>query len=263
MAAFFERLGPSTFRATRAVQGAWNTDEQHIAPALGLLTHAVELDRDARRDDGLQIARLGFDILGTLPIETLDVDVRVVRAGRTIELVEATLRHDERPAVVLRAWLVRQSDSSAMSGSHLPVIPGPDDCDPWVISEVWPGEFVRTVEARRREHAPGRAHFWARPRVPLLEHEVVGSTARVVSVLDVANGITPRVAPESVAFPNLDTTVHLFAQPEGDWIGFDTTVSFGTNGVGLTHTVLHDVGGPIGTIEQILTIRPREPAGVG
>ncbi len=32
---YFERLGPTSFRATEHVGGAWNEAEQHIAPALG------------------------------------------------------------------------------------------------------------------------------------------------------------------------------------------------------------------------------------
>jgi hypothetical protein len=64
------------------------------------------------------------------------------------------------------------------------------------------------------------------------------------------------VDPREVAFPNLDLTAHLFAQPRGEWIGFDTAVSFGPTGVGVTSSVLHDISGPIGTMAQVLTIRP-------
>ena len=258
MTAYFERLEPTRFRATPAVQGAWNTAEQHIAPALGLLTHAIEKDRDARRDDGLCVARLSFDILGTLPIDIVDIDIRVLRPGRTIELVEATLSHDGRAAVVLRAWLLRPGDTAALSGTDFPHLHAPEECEPWDAQGLWPGEFVGTVDARRHEIAPGRAQFWLRPRVPLLEGEPVSGTARALSILDIANGVAPRSSPVEVAFPNLDTTVHLVAEPVGDWIGFDTTVTFGSVGIGLTHAVLHDGRGPIGTMEQILTIRPRD-----
>ena len=99
--------------------------------------------------------------------------------------------------------------------------------------------------------------YWLRPRVPLLDHEPISTTAAALSILDIANGITPRLPPDAVAFPNLDTTVHLFEQPRSDWIGYDTTVTFGTNGIGLTHTVLHDTHGPSAPPQQILTIRPR------
>jgi hypothetical protein len=70
-------------------------------------------------------------------------------------------------------------------------------------------------------------------------------------------GITPRVPPSDAYFPNLDLTAHLFRIPTAEWIGFDTTVSFGPLGHGLTHSVLHDEQGPFGTVQQTLTIRPR------
>ncbi|EFF89683.1 conserved hypothetical protein [Streptomyces sp. e14] len=56
--------------------------------------------------------------------------------------------------------------------------------------------------------------------------------------------------------PNVDLTVHLHRRPEGGWTGLDTTVVFGPSGQGLTSTVLHDVRGPVGRAEQILTVRP-------
>ena len=60
-------------------------------------------------------------------------------------------------------------------------------------------------------------------------------------------------------FPNLDLTVHLFRQPAGGWLGLDTTVSFGPAGQGLTSSVLHDEQGPLGSVQQTLTVRPLPP----
>ena len=80
----------------------------HVAPALGLLAHVVELDRDTRRGDGLLLGRMSYDLLGTIPVDVVETSVRVVRPGRTIELVEAVLRHEGRDGVVLRAWLLRR-----------------------------------------------------------------------------------------------------------------------------------------------------------
>lgn len=99
---YFERLGDSRFRATPHTQGAWNPTEQHIAPSLGLLAHAVERDRDNRRDDRIPVTRLSYDILGTVPVAAVDVAVRVLRPGRSIELVEATMSHGDRAVLVLR-----------------------------------------------------------------------------------------------------------------------------------------------------------------
>ncbi len=253
---YFDRVGEAAFRATGHVGGAWDPDEQHVAPALGLLVHVVELDRDARRDDGLVLTRLAFDILGTIPVDVVETTVRVVRPGRTIELVEAALTHDGRAAVVLRAWLMQPRDTTHLHAAALPRINPPADMPAWDPSTVWPGGFVASADVRREQAEPGRAAFWARTAVPLVEGEPVSPLAGAAGLFDMANGMTVRVDPQVVAFPNVDLTAHLFAAPRGEWIGFDTTVCFGPAGVGVTNSVVHDIHGPIGTMSQILTLRP-------
>jgi hypothetical protein len=254
--AYFERLGTTRFRATEHTGGAWDLQTQHIAPALGLLAHAVETDRDARRDDGLVVARLSYDILGTVPVAEVDVAVDVVRRGRTIELVEAELSNGGRTAVRLRAWLLETRDTTALQGTAHDPIPGPDETEPWEPSSVWPGGFIQTAEVRRRQLSPGRASVWVRTDVPLVADEPVSSLSRFVGLLDIANGMTVRAAPTAVLFPNIDLTAHFFDQPQGRWLGLDTRVSFGPGGLGLTASVIHDQRGPIGTSSQSLTVRP-------
>lgn len=256
MTAYFERLDDSRFRATRCVSGAWNVEEQHVAPALGLLTHSVERAFADRLADGRQLSRLSFDILGVLPIDVVEVDTRMVRPGRTVELVEAALSHGGRPAVTLRAWLVAPHETGELAGDAFPAMPSIDELDEWTGFDEWPGEFVRTVDVFGRRLEQGRAQAWLRPRIPLLEHEEISPTVRLLSVLDIANGITPRFSPQTTLFPNVDLTAHLFTQPQGEWLGFDTTVAYGPTGLGVTHTVLHDERGPIGTSMQSLMVRP-------
>ena len=250
--------GPATRPTGRPITPAGRgTRRAARGPALGLLVHAVEADRDARRDDGLMVGRLSFDILGTMPVDVVDVAVRVTRAGRTIELVEATMSHGGRVAVVLRAWLLQPTDTARLEGTGLPAIP----------RAGLPAPVGRDHDVGRRFHRLGRGPpragragagcvLGAHP-VPLVEGEPVSPLARAAGLFDIANGITTRVDPRDVAFPNLDLTAHLFAQPRGEWIGFDTAVSFGPTGVGVTSSALHDTGGPIGTMAQVLTIRPR------
>jgi hypothetical protein len=254
--AYFLRLAAHRFRATDHVGGAWHRDTQHIAPALGLLVHAVEQDRDVRRHDGLVVGRASYDILGTVPVAEVDVEVSVLRPGRTIELVEAVLAHAGRPVVRLRAWLMEPRDTRPIEGTGHQRIPGPDDTEPWDPTTVWDGGFIASVEVRRQQHEPGRAHVWVRTPLPLVADEEVSRTAAVAGLLDVANGMTVRAAPAEVAFPNVDLTAHLFAPPRDGWLGLDTTVSFGPRGLGLTTSVVHDESGPIGTSTQLLTLRP-------
>lgn len=255
--AYFERIDTSTFRATEHVGGAWVEEEQHIAAALGLLVHAVEQDRDARRDDHLVVARMSYDILGTVPVDVVDITMEVLRPGRTIELVEAVLSHAGRAVVRLRAWLMQTRDTTALAGTALPRIKPPEEMEPVDPTRDWPGGFIRSIEVRRDHHEPGHGAFWARTAHALVAGEESSRTAAFAGMLDVSNGMAIRADPREVLFPNLDLTAHFFAQPQGEWVGYDTTVSFGAAGIGLTHTIIHDRTGPIGAHSQVLTVRPR------
>lgn len=254
--AYFERTGASTYLPTSHVSGAWDLDDQHIGPALGLLAHVVEQDRDARRDDGLLLGRLSYDIWGTVPMAEVEVSVQVLRPGRTIELVEARLGHAGRTVVTLRAWLMRRGDTDAVGGTPHPRLPQPHELPAWDPTTVWPGGYIAAAEVRRAEQEPGRAAVWVRTDVPLLSGEDVSPLARSAVLFDIVNGMTVRTDPRQVAFPNLDLTAHLFREPEGEWLGFDAAVSFGPAGIGVTSSVLHDTAGPLGTMAQVLTVRP-------
>ena len=257
--AYFQRTGPTAYLPTSHVGGAWDTEQQHIAPALGLLVHVLEQDRDLRRDDRLLPARLSYDIWGTVPMAEVETSVRVLRPGRTIELVEAALGHGGRTVVTLRAWLMRRADTGAIAGSRLPAMKPPTDTPVWDPTTVWPGGFIASAEVRRVETGPGRAQVWVRTDVGLVEGEEASPLARSACLLDIINGMTVRADPREVAFPNLDLTAHLVREPTGPWLGFDATVSFGAHGAGVTSSVLHDESGPLGTLSQILTVRPVVP----
>ncbi len=255
--AYFERLGPHRFRATEHTGGAWREDEQHIAPALGLLAHETVRHRDSRRPDGLLLSRLSYDIFGTVPVGVVEVGVRLLRPGRTIELVEAELTHEGRTIVLLRAWLLEPRDTAELAGSPFTALPAPEELPDWSPAETWPGGFIRSVRLRRHLEAPGRGWFWVRTTQSLVAGEEVGATARAAGLLDLANGMTVRADPSRVHFPNVDLTAHLLREPVGDWLGVDVSVTFGHHGVGVTSSRLHDAAGPLGTLVQSLTVRPR------
>ena len=171
---YFRRVSETSYRATEHAGGAWNRSEQHIAPSLGLLAHAIELDREARGNSRLVIGRLSYDILGTVPVEVVvDVDVTVIRPGRTIELVEATMGHQGRTVVLVRAWLMKRYDTTSLQGNGLVPIPRPEDMPAWNISALWPGGFIASAEVRRAPMEPGHAASWG-----LLHEQVTRSVTR-------------------------------------------------------------------------------------
>ena len=255
---YYQRLDEHRFRPTARTEGAWQPGEQHMAPVSGIVVHAIEgfLARH-RQGEALQISRISFEILGMIAAADFDVRVEVLRPGRTIELLEATVVIAERPVVRARAWCLSRQDTSAVAGGEPAPMPGADGLDPWLISKVWSGGFIESVEIRPVPgHGPGRARAWLRTPVDLVADEPASDLARFVGLVDTANGIATRVHPTEWMFPNVDLSMHLYRQPRGSWVGLDTTVVFGADGVGLTTTTLHDETGAVGRAEQILTVRP-------
>jgi len=252
--AYYEPLRPGVFRSTIHAQGAWAADHQHMAPVAGLLVRAIE---ECEPRDDLLLSRVAFDILGVIPAGEVEVRARVIRPGRTIELVEAEMSAGGRVAVRATAWRLAVADTSAVAGSDVDPMPGPDDGLPWVGSAVWQGGFIRSLDFRVLPGwRPGRGRAWIRTDVDLVAGLPSSSLAAYVGLIDTANGIAVRADPTTMLFPNTDLTVHLVREPVGEWIGLDTTVTFGPDGVGLTASVLHDVTGPLGRAAQTLTLRP-------
>ncbi|WP_323961643.1 thioesterase family protein [Arthrobacter sp. JZ12] len=252
---YYRNLGGGRFEATIHAQGAWNTHEQHMAPASGLIAHCLELFQP-RKD--LRIARISYEILGLIPLDTIEVTAQMVRPGRTIELLEAEMNHGGRTAIRARAWRLATSDTASVAAVEEETMPGPDDAEAYDAAAEWPGGYIQSIEVRNLpERRPGRARVWLRTGHALVEGEPSSDMARLTGLIDTANGVATRVRPGkgSWAFPNVDLQVHIHRQPSGRWLGLDTRVTFGTDGVGLTSAVLHDLDGPFGRSEQILTLR--------
>lgn len=248
------------FRPTRHTEGAWQPDEQHMAPVSGVVVHAIQTFLADRPGAQLQPSRLSFEILGVIPAQDFEVEVSVLRPGRTIELVEATMVVGGRPVVRARAWLLSRQDTSSVAGGQPAPLPAPDGLPAWSGRTGWPGGYIRSLEAREVPGGePGRTRAWIRTGVDLVAAEQTSDLARFVGLVDTANGIAVRQPPTAWMFPNVDLSIHLYRQPIAGWVGFDTTVVFGSDGVGLTSTTLHDLHGPVGRAEQTLTVRSITP----
>jgi hypothetical protein len=252
---YYRSLGGGRFESTPNAQGAWNPDEQHMAPVAGLLTQCL-LDHEPRPD--LQLARISFDILGMIPGGGFEVSTRTLRPGRTIELVQAELTAQGRTAVTARAWRLARTDTSGVTAVEDEPMPGPEDAGPYGGMTQWPGGFIGSLEFRVvHGHRPGRGQVWLRSPLEMTDAGPTPDLVRLTGMVDAANGIAARVPPGkgSWMFPNVDLQLHLHRLPKGSWLGLDTTVTFGGDGVGVTSSVLHDLDGPFGRSEQILTVR--------
>jgi hypothetical protein len=253
--AFYERRGGERFVSTLHSQGTWQPGEQHLAPASGLVLAEVE----RRRPSDKLVSRASFDVLGVILSGEFTIDVEVVRPGRSIELVEARMRHGDLTSIHARIWRLAATDTTQVQGTEWTPLPPPDAMGPLMLSPRWPGGFAGSLEGRRAVDArPGRGLSWLRTRYPLVEGEIDPPVAGFLKLVDTANGLAARERPDKVFFANVDLTVHFFRTPEAGWVGFDTRATFGPTGLGETLSVLSDIRGPVGTAAQSLTLRMME-----
>ncbi|MGO4382971.1 thioesterase family protein [Specibacter sp. RAF43] len=253
---YYRHLGGNRFESTEHAQGAWNPEEQHMAPVTGLMVRALE---QCAPRPGMRLARLNFDILGLIPGGEFTIDTSVLRAGKTIELLQAELSADGRPAVRATAWRLQTTDTTAVAGLEEEPFAPPADAQPWDGMNIWPGGFIATLEGRTVPgHRPGRGRAWLRSPYGMVDGETSSALVRLLGLVDSANGIAARVAPGpgSYIFPNVDLSLHIHREPVGEWLGLDSRVTFAGDGIGLTSSVLHDTAGAFGRSEQILTVRP-------
>ena len=256
---YYRALGADSFESTSHTQGAWNDHEQHMAPVAGLLAYALE--NFSPREE-MRLARISYDILGVIPRGSFDVRTKVLRPGRTIELLEAELIAEGRTAVRATAWRLATGSTAEVAAVEDARMPGPDGLAADRGLTKWPGNFIGSLEFRPVPGLrPGRGQVWIRTPHDLVDGEPASDLARLVGLVDTANGIAARVPPgaDSYIFPNVDLQIHLHRQPRGEWLGLDTRVTFGADGIGLTSSVLHDLEGPFGRSEQILTVRRLGP----
>ncbi|MFD5623590.1 thioesterase family protein [Streptomyces yangpuensis] len=253
---YYERTGEHRYKPTAHAGGAWNTDEQHFSPLAGLVVHALD-GHLAQRPEPLALARISYDILGRIALDECEITVETLRPGRTIELLEATVVIGGRTVVRARAWLLATLDTSSVADSPHEPMPTPGELARWAMDEEWDGGYVSSIEVRRTPLSRrGRTSAWVSSPLALVAGEESSALASYVALVDTANGVAVQQDPTAWMFPNLDLTIHLHRQPRGPWTGLDTTVAFGPSGQGLTSSVLHDVDGPVGHAEQILTVRP-------
>ncbi|WP_180042997.1 MULTISPECIES: thioesterase family protein [unclassified Acinetobacter] len=263
MAAYYQLIGRNTdatgivtahYQSTLLAQGAWNEHEQHMAPATGII--CAELDRFMPRQ-GMRIGRISLDILGLIPAGEFSIITKVIRPGKTIELIESEMQAQGKSCIVARTWRMMTQNSHEIKGLEDAHGNAPENAPVWEGIRQWPGGYIQSIEARSHERRAGKGIVWLRTPHDMVEGEPTTDFVRLMGMVDTANGVVPRQeVPFSWGFPNLDLQIHLHRLPQGQWLGLETVQQYGEDGIGLTSSVLHDLSGPFGRSEQILTLRP-------
>ena len=260
--AFYSEQHDGALVAGELTRGPWDRGSQHAGPPAGVLARALERCEPRA---GTQVGRVTIEILRPVPIDALVATARVVRPGRSVELLEGTLAlaSDGTPLMRASAWRLRTTKL------ELPPLPPDDDSPPPGPQEGRDVPFFPTGEALGYHAAmdyrfvrgafleAGPATVWMRMRVPLVAGETPTALQRTLVAADSGNGVSAALDWRSFVFINCDLSVHLARPAEGEWIGLDAVTVPLPSGIGLTDTSLWDERGRIGRAAQTLLVAPR------
>lgn len=260
MDAFYKRVDDGRYVATELTRGPWDPGAQHAGPPSALLGREIER---LESSDGFQVGRVVFEILRPVPIGAVQVETRVLRPGKKVQLVEASLAGEAGELMRATAWLLRVSELELPEG-----VPG-EDAAPQGPEEGWTPEFFPTGQEVGYHTAmewkavagaflePGPATVWMRMRQALVEGEEPTALQRALVAADVGNGISAVLDWREYVFINVDLTVHFERMPAGEWVCVDAVTRPQPSGIGTAESVLSDTSGRIGRAAQSLLIAQR------
>jgi hypothetical protein len=244
---------------TGLTRGPWDRNFQHAGPPAALLARAVE--RGAAVEPG-QLGRLAFDILRPVPLAPHRIETRVLRPGRNVEQIEATLLDDGSGAELMRlnAWRLR-TEALELPGDLGTSDPPPPPPQPGTSSlpKFWtePVAYHAALDWRFIHgafDAPGPAACWTRRKVALVRGEPASPLERLLVMADAASGISHVLDWQEWVFINVELGIHLERLPEGEWMAMDATTRLGPSGAGLCTSILSDERGRVGVSTQTLRV---------
>ncbi|MEX2447232.1 MAG: thioesterase family protein [Solirubrobacterales bacterium] len=260
MAGAFYEIDGDGFVATELTRGPWDPGAQHAGPPSALLGREIERLGDG---DGFQVGRVTFEILRPVPIGPVRVEVEVVRPGRSVQMVEATLSGEEGELMKARAWRLRTAPVEIPAGVETtpPSPPGPEQgSEPEFFATGQEAGYHTAMEWRSVGGGflePGPATVWMRMGCELVAGEEPTPLQRTLVAADVGNGISAVLDWRRYLFINVDLSVHLERMPEGEWVCVDAVTLPQPEGVGTAESVLSDRRGRIGRAAQTLLVSAR------
>lgn len=248
----------------------WFPEAQHGAPVAALITRVLA-DCEGGEDYGL--VRTTIDMLRPVPFGPLQWESRLIRSGKRVQFVEATLRSGDTEVVHATGVRLRESplDLVDADGKPLPETDPPDQQPPppdTVLPHEWSEETTNSCwwmaygcaldrhVVRGSWEEPGAITIWFRLLLPFIAGTENRPSDRLMSAAD-WTGIGSLLPFSRFMFPNVDMTVHVHRPPRGEWVCLDAKSWIRTEGNALGHSALFDTDGRVGTAMQTAVISAR------
>jgi len=222
----------------------WANDMLHGRLLGGLAARALEATYAA---PGWRAARLTVDLFRPALMATVEVDVRLIRAGRRIKVADALMRCDGHDVGRASAVFLAESDNP----------PGriwrPEH-------EPWPDpETIEASEAGSPDHTDwcfrvvrggfgsgAQTRIWTREMGHLVDDEPVSPFVRTALTGDIACPLA-NGSDQGLHYINADYTMMIGRYPVGEWVGLEVAQQIDADGISMGSATLVDRTGPFAT----------------
>lgn len=210
----------------------------------------------------MRVARMTVEMTRAVVMQPVEVSAEVLRAGRRIQQVEATVRHGGEVLARATALRMRVAEGREGAATGAEATPPPRTGTSAQLFEsdhpMIPG-FIRAVEYQRQTlpRAGESTVAWCRMRCPLVEGEVTSPMVRFATLSDFASGTGNPLDFMNWTSINPDLTLHVMREPRSEWIALEATTQLEADGTGQSHSLFYDEEGPIAHGLASLLVEPR------
>lgn len=253
---------------TPASGSPWSPAHLHGGPVVGLMAHAVE---QASATADLHLARLTVDLLRPVPKSPLTVTTRLVRGGKRLQIIEASLMDGETEVTRGSALFLENRPVTVPEHGRFPAteLAPPSSPVEATIAEAggWQNRYSpvglhSTAKAvvLRGVNGSGQGLAWLRLPLPLVQGVNTSPSVTAATLCDFGNGVGQLNLSSELGCINTDVSLYLHRQPVGEWLGLDARSRMQDTGVGLVETTLFDSQGAVGKILQAIITMPTHGA---
>jgi hypothetical protein len=246
---FFTGSGDDLVPADLA-RSLWGENQMHGVALSGALARGLERRVAELGRDDLRPARYTVDLFRPAAMTLCHTTTRVVREGRRLCLVDATLEQDGVPVARASGLFLKVGDPAAgdvWEPTGAPEPPPHDLAPPTDKLRVplFASEGVGWEESFAAHQNGGRKTTW-QVGVPIVPEEIPSGFVVAASVADATSMVT-NWGSNGVEYINTDITLILARLPQGREIGLAATDRVSHDGIAVGTATVFDRSGRIGT----------------
>ncbi len=242
--------------------GPWSSRLLHGGATGGLMAYALE---QCQPHPDMCMVRTTLDMFRPVPMAPLRVESTVLREGKRLQMLEATLFAGDQ--AVARSVGIRMKTTDVVvpekHQAQSPVPEGPLGLQELKLSAGEDGQRLpglnANLEIRRLYGFDGQGEgcAWIKVPVPVVAGVPNTPFVHLGIVSDFGNGLAQLFLPGTFGMINGDINLYFYRQPRGEWLALKSKAVMTPRGVGVVNTELYDVEGPVAQCHQAVMVQMR------